>query len=61
MGRSRRSERRVGLVGRCPESAVRVGAPVAASLKRSGETVVTLGVGEEREVERIPKQLRRFL
>jgi inner membrane protein len=26
-----------------------------------GETVVTLGTGEEREVERIPAQLRRFL
>ena len=28
---------------------------------KPGETVVTLGAGEEREVERIPKQLRRFL
>ena len=26
-----------------------------------GEAAVTLGVGEEREVERIPVQLRRFL
>jgi inner membrane protein len=26
-----------------------------------GEAAVTLGPGEEREVERIPKQLRRFL
>ena len=26
-----------------------------------GETAVTLGVGEEQEVERIPGQLRRFL
>ena len=26
-----------------------------------GEAAVTLGVGEEREVERIPAQLRRFL
>ncbi len=28
---------------------------------KAGEGVVTLGVGEEREVERIPKPLRRFL
>ena len=28
---------------------------------RPGEAAVTLGPGEEREVERIPKQLRRFL
>ena len=28
---------------------------------RPGEAAVTLGVGEEREVERIPEQLRRFL
>ena len=28
---------------------------------KSGEAAVTLGVGEEREVERIPEQLRRFL
>jgi len=28
---------------------------------KPGETAVTLGVGEEREVERIPEQLRRFL
>ena len=28
---------------------------------RPGEAVVTLGAGEEREVERIPEQLRRFL
>ncbi len=28
---------------------------------KPGETAVTLGPGEEREVERIPKQLRRFL
>ena len=26
-----------------------------------GEAAVTLGAGEEREVERIPEQLRRFL
>jgi len=26
-----------------------------------GEAAVTLGPGEEREVERIPEQLRRFL
>lgn len=26
-----------------------------------GEAAVTLGTGEEREVERIPEQLRRFL
>ncbi len=30
-------------------------------LLRPGESAVTLGVGEEREVERIPKQLKRFL
>jgi inner membrane protein len=28
---------------------------------KAGEGVVTLGGGEEREVERIPKPLRRFL
>ena len=28
---------------------------------KPGEAAVTLGVGEEREVERIPEQLRRFL
>ena len=28
---------------------------------KPGETAVTLGVGEEREVERIPEQLKRFL
>ena len=28
---------------------------------KPGETAVTLGVGEEREVERIPAQLKRFL
>ena len=28
---------------------------------RPGESAVTLGVGEEREVERIPEQLKRFL
>jgi hypothetical protein len=28
---------------------------------KPGETAVSLGVGEEREVERIPAQLRRFL
>jgi hypothetical protein len=28
---------------------------------RPGEAAVTLGPGDEREVERIPKQLRRFL
>ena len=28
---------------------------------KPGETAVTLGTGEEREVERIPEQLRRFL
>jgi len=28
---------------------------------KPGEAAVTLGVGEEREVERIPGQLRRFL
>jgi hypothetical protein len=28
---------------------------------RPGESVVTLGAGEEREVERIPAQLRRLL
>jgi inner membrane protein len=28
---------------------------------RPGEAAVTLGPGEEREVERIPAQLRRFL
>jgi inner membrane protein len=28
---------------------------------KPGEAAVTLGVGEEREVERIPAQLKRFL
>lgn len=28
---------------------------------KPGEAAVTLGAGEEREVERIPEQLRRFL
>ena len=28
---------------------------------KPGEAAVTLGNGEEREVERIPEQLRRFL
>ena len=28
---------------------------------RPGEAAVTLGAGEEREVEKIPEQLRRFL
>jgi inner membrane protein len=28
---------------------------------KPGQAVVTLGPGEEREVERIPEQLRRFL
>jgi inner membrane protein len=28
---------------------------------RSGEAAVTLGPGEEREVERIPEPLKRFL
>ena len=28
---------------------------------KPGEAAVTLGTGEEREVERIPEQLRRFL
>ena len=28
---------------------------------KPGEAAVTLGVGEEREVERIPEQLKRFL
>ena len=28
---------------------------------KPGEAAVTLGPGEEREVERIPEQLRRFL
>ena len=28
---------------------------------KPGETAVTLGAGEEREVERIPAQLKRFL
>ena len=28
---------------------------------RPGEAAVTLGAGEEREVERIPEQLKRFL
>jgi hypothetical protein len=28
---------------------------------KPGEAAVTLGVGEEKEVERIPEQLRRFL
>ena len=28
---------------------------------KPGEAAMTLGVGEEREVERIPEQLRRFL
>jgi inner membrane protein len=28
---------------------------------KPGEAVVTLGAGEDREVERIPEQLRRFL
>jgi hypothetical protein len=28
---------------------------------KPGEAAVTLGVGEEREVEKIPEQLRRFL
>jgi hypothetical protein len=28
---------------------------------KPGEAAATLGVGEEREVERIPEQLRRFL
>ena len=28
---------------------------------KPGEVAVTLGTGEEREVERIPEQLRRFL
>jgi hypothetical protein len=28
---------------------------------KPGEAAVTLGKGEEREVERIPEQLRRFL
>ena len=28
---------------------------------KPGEAAVTLGLGEEREVERIPEQLRRFL
>ena len=28
---------------------------------RPGEAAVSLGVGEEKEVERIPEQLRRFL
>jgi hypothetical protein len=28
---------------------------------KAGEPAVTLGPGEEREVERIPEQLRRFL
>jgi len=27
----------------------------------AGEAAVTLGKGEEREVEKIPEQLRRFL
>jgi len=28
---------------------------------KPGEVAVTLGVGEEKEVERIPEQLRKFL
>jgi hypothetical protein len=28
---------------------------------KPGESAVTLGTGEEREVERIPEPLRRFL
>ena len=28
---------------------------------KPGEAAVTLGTGEEREVEKIPEQLRRFL
>ena len=37
------------------------GEVVAQFWLRPGEAAVTLGAGEEREVERIPEQLRRFL
>ena len=45
--------------GRCSVSA-RVDVVVRFWL-RPGEAAVTLGEGEEKEVERIPEQLRRFL
>jgi protein involved in ribonucleotide reduction len=38
-----------------------LGITVAGSDRGRGEAAVTLGAGEEREVERIPEQLRRFL
>jgi hypothetical protein len=39
----------------------RIGITVVGSGRGKGEAAVTLGTGEEREVERIPEPLRRFL